>query len=115
MSNTSRGLEAERQAAAFLENLGMRILERRYRSPLGEIDLVAKDGETVVFVEVKARRSLAFGLPEEAVGFAKQRRLARAAEAYLALRGLDASPARFDVVAITPAGIRHLADAFRAS
>ena len=115
MSSAARGLEAEQQAASFLENLGMRILERRYRCPLGEIDLVAKDGETVVFVEVKARRSTAFGLPEEAVGFAKQRRLARAAEAYLAFRGLHDSPARFDVVAVTPEGIRHLTDAFRAS
>ena len=113
MSNAARGLEAEARAAAFLEAAGMRILERRYRSLVGELDLVALDGDTVVFVEVKSRRSAAFGLPEEAVGPAKQRRLARAAEAYLALRGLTASPARFDVVAITPEGIRHLEDAFR--
>jgi len=115
VSSHARGLEAEQRAASFLETMGMRILERRYRSRAGEIDLVARDGETVVFIEVKARGSAAFGLPEEAVGRAKQKRLVRAAEAYLALRGLHASPARFDVVAVTPEGLRHLADAFRVS
>ena len=107
------GLEAEREAARFLEASGLVILDRRYRTRLGEIDLVARDGAEVVFVEVKARSSDSFGGPEAAVDRAKRKRLARAAQAYLTLRGLGDAPARFDVVAVTPDGIRHLADAFR--
>ena len=107
------GLKAEQEAARLLEASGMVILDRRYRSRAGEIDLVARDGRAVVFVEVKARSSAAFGVPEEAVDRRKRRRLARSAAAYLAERGLGNAPARFDVVAITPEGIRHLADAFR--
>lgn len=109
------GLEEEARAARFLESCGLVILDRRWRSRAGEIDLVARDGVAVVFVEVKARTSAAFGGPEAAVDGAKRRRLTRAAEAYLADKGLSESPARFDVVAVTPEGIRHIADAFRPS
>lgn len=108
------GLEAEREAARYLEISGLVILDRRWRSLAGELDLVARDGASVVFIEVKARSSDAFGGPEAAVDGAKRRRLARAAQAYLAERGLDDSPARFDVVTVGPQGVRHLIDAFRA-
>lgn len=111
--NPYDGLAAESSAAAFLEGLGFTILERRFRSKSGELDLVAQDGSEIVFVEVKARAGDAFGGPEGAVTAAKQRRLVRAATAYLAFRGLSEEPARFDVVAVTPEGIRHLPDAFR--
>ncbi|MBI4424453.1 MAG: YraN family protein [Elusimicrobia bacterium] len=108
------GALAEGRAAAFLESLGLTVLHRRFRCRAGELDLVARDGETIVFVEVKARGGDAFGSPEEAVDGPKRRRLARAAAVYLAQRGLAEAPARFDVVAVTPEGIRHLPDAFRA-
>ncbi|MBI4346380.1 MAG: YraN family protein [Elusimicrobia bacterium] len=107
------GLAAEARAATYLEGRGFTILERRYRTVAGELDLVARDRGEIVFVEVKARSSSSFGGPEAAVDFRKQRRLTRAAESYLALHGLSDAPARFDVVAVTPEGIRHLADAFR--
>ena len=107
------GLAAEGRAAEFLQSRGFKILERRFRSKAGELDLVAQDGGELVFVEVKARSSEAFGGPEGAITADKRRRLCRAAAAYLAFRGLEEHPARFDVVAVTPEGIRHLPDAFR--
>ncbi|MBI5202615.1 MAG: YraN family protein [Elusimicrobia bacterium] len=107
------GLAAEGRAAEYLRNRGYRILERRFRTKAGELDLVAEDGEEIVFVEVKARASGDFGGPEGAVTGEKQRRLVRAAEFYLSLRGKEEAPSRFDVVAVTPEGIRHHPDAFR--
>ncbi len=111
--SSARGAEAERRAAEYLLARGFSILDRCFRAAGGEIDLVARDGGSVVFVEVKARSSNAFGGPLAAVTRDKRRRLARAAASYLALRGLSEAPARFDVVAVTPLGIEHVADAFR--
>jgi putative endonuclease len=90
----------------------------RERTPLGELDLVALDGQTVVFVEVKTRRSAEPGEPLEAVGYRKQRQLTRLALSYLKRHQLLEHPARFDVVGVTwPADqrqpeIRHVANAF---
>jgi putative endonuclease len=94
------GKEGEAVAAAFLERHGCRIIDRNFRTRLGEIDLIAKDGDEVVFVEVKTRRGDRFGPPEEAVTFAKRRHLRMAAEAYLAARDV-AALCRIDVVAVT--------------
>jgi putative endonuclease len=111
----------EQAAARYLKRLGYHIIARRDRSPLGEIDLVAVDGRTVVFVEVKTRDSADAGHPSEAVDTAKQRRLTRLALAYLKRHRLLECPARFDVVAVTwPAGqrrptIEHFKDAFEAT
>ena len=110
----------ERAAERLLKRQGYRIVGRRERSRLGELDLVAVDGRTVVFVEVKTRQSLAAGEPAEAVDAAKQQRVARAAWGYLKRHGLLDYPARFDVVAVYwPAGARqpncrHLRGAFEA-
>lgn len=92
------GNESEEKAARFLEEAGMKILERQYRTRFGEIDLIAKDGDEIVFVEVKARKSSAFGYPEESVTAKKLEKIARVADQYLAGRG-DV-PRRIDVVAI---------------
>lgn len=108
-----RGARAEREAAEFLAARGFRILERNFRCPFGEIDLVARDGATVVFVEVRYRSSDRFGAPAETVGALKRRRLIRAAQAFAQSRGLDAAQ-RFDVVALTPSGATHIPDAFSA-
>lgn len=94
------GDAGERRAARYLRAQGYRILARQYRTPLGEIDLIALDGECIVFVEVKTRRSRAAGLPVEAVDGAKQAQLTRLALAYLKRRRLLDRAARFDVVAI---------------
>jgi putative endonuclease len=111
------GLEGEALAATELERLGYRILDRRYGSRFGEIDLIAQDDGTVVFVEVKTKTDSKFGDPAEMVTAQKQRRLVFMAEEYVAGRALHSTPCRFDVVAvdasIQPARITVYKDAFR--
>src|SRR5512133_2228070 len=94
------GKHGEDLAVAWLAGAGYRIIERNYRCPFGEIDIVAEEGGTLVFVEVKSRRSSAFGAPELAVGPEKQRKISRISLHYLAERHLSDRPARFDVVAV---------------
>jgi putative endonuclease len=103
MSNDPRqtlGISGENLACAELQRRGYAILERRYRSRFGEIDIVARDGATIVFVEVKARLSGDFGGAAAAVTNWKQRRIAQMAVDYLARQKLHECPCRFDVVAI---------------
>jgi putative endonuclease len=95
------GDKGERLAVRHLKKLGYRILARQSRSRIGEIDVVALDGECIVFVEVKTRSTQAAGHPSEAITFAKQQQLTRVALAWLKSRGLLERRARFDVVAIT--------------
>jgi putative endonuclease len=97
----SLGERGELAAAKFLRRLGYHIVARRHRTPLGEIDLVAVDDRTVVFVEVKTRQSHDAGQPHEAIDLAKQNRLSRLALAYLKRHDLLECRSRFDVVAIT--------------
>ncbi|MFQ5883165.1 MAG: YraN family protein [Candidatus Methylomirabilales bacterium] len=99
MDRRSVGIEGEAVARRFLEGLGYRILEENFSCPLGEIDLIAQEGEVLVFVEVKARRSARFGAPVEAVHARKQRQILRVAEAYMRERRLKV-PCRVDVVAV---------------
>jgi putative endonuclease len=87
-------------AAQHLERLGYELLERNFRCTLGEIDLVLRDGEMLVFTEVRTRRGTAFGTPEESVTLKKQERLIKLAEAYLQVRQLPPTPWRIDVVAV---------------
>ena len=98
------GKTGEECAVAELERRGYAILARRYRTKHGEIDIVARDGETTVFVEVKARATAEFGTAAEAVTRQKQRRLASMAADYLARNQLTNIPCRFDVVAIDGVG-----------
>ena len=107
------GGRGERIAETYLVEKGFELVERSYRCRLGQIDLVMRDGATLVFVEVKNRSSSLFGSPEEAVDGRKQRKLARLAEAFLQHRRLRDVPLRFDVVAILGDEIRHIPDAFR--
>lgn len=86
-------------ARRFLEGLGFRIVEENFACPLGEIDLIAQEGDVLVFVEVKTRRSARFGGPAEAVHGRKQRQILRVAEAYMRERRLRV-PCRVDVVAV---------------
>lgn len=94
------GNRGERAAARFLRQAGMKILARQQSSRFGEIDLVARDGETIVFVEVKTRSSLRGGQPEDAVTRKKQERLTRTALVWLKQRGLLNLSSRFDVIAV---------------
>jgi len=112
------GLKGEAAARDFLVAMGFDILAERFRCRHGEIDLIADDGGTVVFVEVKARTSRAFGAPEESVTPAKQARLARLASVFLARAGFQDRDCRFDVVAVEADArgkltVRHIPDAFR--
>lgn len=114
--NKKTGDEGEQIAADFLTGLGYRIIERNVRKGPVELDIVAKHGSEIVFVEVKARKGQAWGDPEEFVEGLKQSRLVRAAEAWLEMNRLEEHPCRFDVIAIntgvTPPVIRHYIDAF---
>lgn len=96
------GKEAEDLAARFLSRShGYRILERNYRCPYGEVDIIAEDKGVLAFVEVKSRTSLRYGHPAEAVHGAKRQRILRAASHYLQKRGLEGKvPVRFDVVCL---------------
>jgi putative endonuclease len=108
-----RGVEAEAMAAAFLEHEGLKILVRNYRCRLGEIDLVAREGDTTVFVEVRSRGSSAFGGAAASITAAKRQRLLKAARHYISRQG--ALPqCRFDALLIEgePPRIEWLRNAF---
>ena len=94
------GQEWERLAEKHLKRAGYRILDRNVVTRVGELDFVARDGTTLCFIEVKGRHGLGFGGPAEAVTLEKQRRIFRAAEAYLQRRRPERSACRFDVVSI---------------
>ena len=110
------GQEGEDIATVFLKKNGYRISERNYRCPIGEIDIVARDKNDLVFVEVKTRRSTDLGYPEQAVGIKKQKKISQLALWYLQEKKLSGVHARFDVVAIMiqPSGndIRLIKNAF---
>ena len=99
----ARGNQAEHTAVRWLKNQGFRILERNHRNRAGEIDVIALDGETLCFIEVKARAGSTAGPAIEAVHLRKQMRLARAASVYLASSGWE-GPCRFDVLGLDRAG-----------
>ncbi len=112
------GPAAEAEAARLLQGKGYRILARNLRLPGGELDLVAEAAGVLVFVEVKARRSAAFGGARYAVGGRKRTRLIRLAAQYLAQRRLKHQPCRFDVVlchgaAARPDCLEHIENAFQ--
>lgn len=112
------GRLGENGAVSELERRGYRILERNYRCRFGEIDVVAKDGSVVVFIEVKTRSSFAFGAPAASVDERKQRKLLAASEMYLQEKGLTGVDARFDVVCVEvrdkKTAIEVIRDAFAA-
>ena len=113
-----RGAIGEELAAAFVRARGFLIVERNFRCSAGEIDLIALDDATVVFCEVRTRRSAAQGGALESVTAMKQRQVVRVASVFLARHRLHAHPVRFDVVAVELrlplVTIEHIADAFRA-
>ena len=116
INRRTQGKAGEDLAAQFLERNGLKILERNYRFERGEIDIIAEEGDELIFVEVKARRSTAFGAPEDAVTEEKQEQVRAVADGYLFEHDIDNRPCRFDVVAIefknSKTEIRHIRDAF---
>jgi len=120
-SSARLGRAAESAAAAYLEARGWRLLGRNVRVGRGELDIIARRGPVLAFVEVKARRTRTCGAPEDAVGPEKRRQVARLAELWLGARPWalgGVRDVRFDIVAVDlttyPAAVRHLAAAFTA-
>ena len=116
-TTTELGAHGERIAAAFLTDAGLRVLDRNWRCRDGELDIVAREGDALVFCEVKTRRGTGYGQPVEAVGRAKQRRLRTLAQRWLAAHDEHAPELRFDVVGVLvrparPALVTHLRAAF---
>lgn len=108
-----RGLAGEEQAIQYLLSRGWHILAHRFRVGHKEIDLIARQGSLVAFIEVKARRGAAFGSPLEAVTGAKRRELVKAARVWVDRHGRPADVYRFDCIALIDNKLEHLADAFR--
>ncbi len=99
ISRVAAGARAEDLALQYLENHGLTLVTRNYHCRTGELDLIMREGDLLVFVEVRSRRSAQYGSPAESVTRAKQKKLLSAAASYLQRQGLDL-PCRFDVVAI---------------
>lgn len=107
------GAKVEQLVRDYLSAHGFTILEMNYQCKQGEIDIIAKDKEYYVFIEVKYRNSTKYGTPHEAVGIAKQKRISKAAQYYLYSHRLDeATPVRFDVAAVLENKITYYKNAF---
>lgn len=120
MSDTriSLGKKGEDIATSHLERNGFQIIVRNYRQKTGEIDIIAKDGKWLVFIEVKTRTSLRFGQPFEAVTQKKQNQIGRVALDYMTRNKISDQPVRFDVISIVlgrngKTDIEHLPDCFQ--
>lgn len=100
MNKTQLGKKAEEIAVSYLRGQGYRIIERNFRCPFGEIDIIAEDAGVLVFVEVRSKRSSLGGLPQETVTWVKQQKLRRIAGYYLKIKKLGDKHCRFDVLGI---------------
>jgi putative endonuclease len=108
-----KGRTGEAAAARYLEEKGLKILERNFRGPPGEVDLIALEGETLVFIEVKTWSTLGLDALEQGLNAKKQRRIIETAKYFLSShREYRYMAIRFDVVFVAPRGITHLASAF---
>jgi putative endonuclease len=110
-NNTEKGREAEKMATDFLVSKGYEIIAKNYRAGKGEIDVIARDKDVIVFVEVKSRKNTAFGYPEMAVSPQKERLLQATAEVFLTEKNL-LHDIRFDIISISGNEIEHFEDAF---
>jgi putative endonuclease len=118
VTTTDLGSHGERIAAAYLTGSGLQVIDRNWRCREGELDIVAREDDALVFCEVKTRRGVGYGLPVEAVTFAKQRKLRVLAQRWLAAHDEHAPDLRFDVVGVLvrtsgPAVVTHLRAAFQ--
>ena len=113
MRNKIEGGKGEVLAIEFLRDKGYEIVETNYKNKLGEIDIIALDGKTLVFVEVKCRSTLAFGRPYEAVDARKQQKIRRVAELYLVIKHKYYADCRFDIIEVLGDEIiGHIENAF---
>jgi len=100
MHSKEIGDQAEKDAVELLKKNGYKILQKNYRVPFGEVDIIAKDKKAIVFVEVKMRSSDGFGLPQEFVDKRKRKKIIAAAISYIKVNNLKDTDFRFDVVAL---------------
>ncbi|HAV42662.1 TPA: YraN family protein [bacterium] len=100
MNRCKLGKRGEKRAADYLQKRGYTILAQNFRTPLGEIDIIAQEKGTIVFIEVKTRSSVVFGQAEEAVNLSKQHQISKVAQIYLKAKGKENQDCRFDVVAV---------------
>lgn len=114
MNNRQKGNKGEEMAVRFLRLRFYKIIERNFCAPTGEIDIIAKKGKALVFVEVKYRRNLEKGLPREAVNAPKQQKIRRTAQYYMVKNNIniEKTDIRFDVIEIIGKEIEHLKAAF---
>lgn len=112
MNKRKLGAQKECLAAEYLRSQGMQILEQNFRCRIGEIDVVARDGDTLVFAEVKYRKNDHYGSPLEAVNFHKQNTIRKVAEYYLMCNPMVRMTVRFDVIGILGDKIEHIRNAF---
>lgn len=115
-SRQNIGRKGEDVAAKYLETRGYKIVDKNFRTRFGEIDIVARDKGSIVFIEVKSRTGTGYGIPASAVTPKKQRQISRVALLYIAEHNLGDSPARFDVVSVLFTGsnsrVELITDAF---
>ena len=112
MNNRKSGIEGENLAVEYLKKQGNVILERNFNTKVGEIDIIAQDKDTIVFIEVKARENTKFGQPIESITPQKIRHIIRTAQWYLTAKHKYDSLCRFDVVEILQGKVTHTKDAF---
>ena len=110
-----KGFEQEDEAVKFLKKAGYKILERNFTAPAGEIDIIARHKKTLVFVEVRYRKSSAFGSAKESVNFSKRKKIIKAAMAYLKSKNIVDADFRFDIAAMDEKGIELVQNAFGAA
>ena len=110
------GQKGENLAVEYLQKLGYKVLERNYRCKLGEVDIIALNNDTLVFIEVRTRSSLDFGLPQESINRRKRHQISKVALEFMLRKKMKNIPARFDVVAISlepgKEKVDHIKDAF---
>ena len=105
------GFRGEERAARYLKRRGYKIIERNFRCPFGEVDIIAEKGDVVAFIEVKTRSNDNFGAPNEAVNGGRMRRYKNSARYYFTDRSMDCV-VRFDIIEVTKEGINHIENAF---
>ncbi|MBP3344597.1 MAG: YraN family protein [Clostridia bacterium] len=110
--NKVKGYKGESQTVKFLLDKKYKIYAQNYKNKVGEIDIIAQDKDTIVFIEVKARETLAFGRPSEAVNYYKQNKIRKVAQIFLIKNNLLDSKVRFDVIEVVGQNINHIENAF---
>jgi putative endonuclease len=114
-SSRDKGITGEKTARKYLKKHGLKIIEVNFRVKLGEIDIIAREKDTLVFVEVKSAMNTSFGNPLDWIPLWKQRRIIRVSQLYMLNKGLhDKTQVRYDVVGVDPdRNVCHVRDAFR--